>query len=175
MVQANAFYSPEAKGILFGYFAANKTNQGRNLPGQCVFTCLSHDIIAHEVTHAVIDGIRAYFTEPTNPDVLAFHEAFAIWRPLQPLLTFGSSPGRHSKDRGRLYQFELKPDMASPRSGPRRPVAKWGANDAELAGEIRKRNPLIDLAQQVWRSAGINRGLRSALDHQPMRRTSTRE
>jgi len=42
-----------------------------------VFTCLSHDIIAHEVTHAIIDGIRTYFTEPTNPDVLAFHEAFA--------------------------------------------------------------------------------------------------
>ena len=46
-------------------------------PGQRVFTCLSQDIIAHEVTHAVIDGIRTYFTEPTNPDVLAFHEGFA--------------------------------------------------------------------------------------------------
>ena len=77
MVQANAFYSPQAKGILFGYFKAEKKNQGRNLPGQRVFTCLSHDIIAHEVTHAIIDGIRTYFTEPTNPDVLAFHEAFA--------------------------------------------------------------------------------------------------
>src|SRR5262249_30131613 len=48
MAQANAFYSPEAHGILFGYFATRKTNQGRNLPGQRVFTCLSHDIIAHE-------------------------------------------------------------------------------------------------------------------------------
>ena len=74
---ANAYYSPEAHGILFGYFAAGQSNQGRNLPGQRVFTCLSHDIIAHEVTHAVIDGIRTYFTEPTNPDVLAFHEGFA--------------------------------------------------------------------------------------------------
>ena len=75
--QANAYYSPQAHGILFGYFTANKTGQGRNLPGQRVFTCLSQDIIAHEVTHAVIDGIRTYFTEPTNPDVLAFHEGFA--------------------------------------------------------------------------------------------------
>ena len=47
--------------------ARRKPNQGNNLPGQRVFTCLSHDIIAHEVTHAVIDGIRTYFTEPTNP------------------------------------------------------------------------------------------------------------
>ena len=77
MQQANAYYSPQAHGILFGYFNANKTGQGRNLPGQLVFTCLSQDIIAHEVTHAVIDGIRTYFTEPTNPDVLAFHEGFA--------------------------------------------------------------------------------------------------
>ena len=75
--QANAYYSPQAHGILFGYFRAGKTGQGRNLPGQLVFTCLSQDIIAHEVTHAVIDGIRTYFMEPTNPDVLAFHEGFA--------------------------------------------------------------------------------------------------
>jgi hypothetical protein len=167
MVQANAFYSPEAKGILFGYFAANKTYQGRNLPGQCVFTCLSHDIIAHEVTHAVIDGIRAYFTEPTNPDVLAFHEAFAD---LAALFSHFSHPevllDTIQKTGGRLYQFELKPDMASPQSGAAAASNKSGrANDAELVGEIRKRNPLIDLAQQFGEATGINRGLRSALDH----------
>ena len=29
------------------------------------------------MTHAVLDGMHVYFTEPTNPDVYAFHEAFA--------------------------------------------------------------------------------------------------
>ena len=77
MQQANAFYSPDAHGILFGYFRADEGDVGRNLPGQTVFTCLSHDIVVHETTHAVVDGIRGYFTERTNPDVLAFHEAFA--------------------------------------------------------------------------------------------------
>src|SRR5260370_26938710 len=77
MAQANAFYSPDAHAILFGYFAASKTDPGANLPGQTVFTCLTHDIIAHETTHAVVDGIRSYLMEPTNPDVAAFHEAFA--------------------------------------------------------------------------------------------------
>jgi hypothetical protein len=77
MCQANAFYGPAAHGILFGYFKASRTQPGRNLPGQTVFTCLSHDIIAHETTHAIVDGIREYFMEPTNIDVPAFHEAFA--------------------------------------------------------------------------------------------------
>ena len=42
-----------------------------------VFTCLSHDIVAHETTHALLDGLHRRFQEATNPDVLAFHEAFA--------------------------------------------------------------------------------------------------
>ncbi len=29
------------------------------------------------MTHAVLDGMHVYFTEPSNPDVFAFHEAFA--------------------------------------------------------------------------------------------------
>jgi hypothetical protein len=33
--------------------------------------------VAHEVTHALLDGLRAHFSEPTNPDVLGFHEGFA--------------------------------------------------------------------------------------------------
>src|SRR5438093_1569463 len=38
---------------------------------------LSHDIIAHETTHALLDGMHSRFIEPTHPDALAFHEAFA--------------------------------------------------------------------------------------------------
>src|SRR3954470_2100458 len=61
LCQANAFYDPQVHGILFGYFRAILPAPGKNLPGQTVFTCLSHDIIAHETTHAIVDGIRAYF------------------------------------------------------------------------------------------------------------------
>ena len=42
-----------------------------------VFTCLSSDIIAHEMTHALLDGLHRRFQEASNPDVPAFHEAFA--------------------------------------------------------------------------------------------------
>src|SRR5262249_48851075 len=75
--EANAYYSPEKKALLFGYFPAVLSNPGENLPGGMVFTCLSHDVVAHETTHALLDGLHRYFAEPSNLDVLAFHEAFA--------------------------------------------------------------------------------------------------
>lgn len=73
---ANAFFDPKLNAVCFGYFTADENNPGENLPGQTVFTCLSQDIIAHEVTHAVVHRLRPYFAEPTNRDVLAFHEGF---------------------------------------------------------------------------------------------------
>jgi hypothetical protein len=75
--EANAYYSPEKKALLFGYFTATASTRGMLAPGATVFACLSHDIVAHETTHALLDGLHRYFNEPSNPDVLAFHEAFA--------------------------------------------------------------------------------------------------
>jgi len=75
--EANAYYSPERKALLFGYFTAATENSGDVLPGGVVFTCLSHDIIAHETAHALLDGLHPRFGQPTNLDVLAFHEAFS--------------------------------------------------------------------------------------------------
>jgi hypothetical protein len=74
---ANAYYSPLKKAVLFGYFSSTPADDTQLMPDSLVFTCLSHDIIAHEVTHAILDGIYGHYSEPTNPDVLAFHEAFA--------------------------------------------------------------------------------------------------
>ena len=42
-----------------------------------IFSCLSHDIVAHETTHALLDGMHPRFIEASHADVLAFHEAFA--------------------------------------------------------------------------------------------------
>lgn len=74
--EQNAYYSPQKKALLFGYFPVTRRDEN-NTPGTMVFTCLSHHIIAHEVTHALLDGVHPRFNEPTNPDVHAFHEAFA--------------------------------------------------------------------------------------------------
>jgi hypothetical protein len=75
--RANAYYDPDKKALLMGYFPAQGSDVGENLPGGTIFSCLSFDIIAHETTHALLDGMHRYFAVPSNPDVLAFHEAFA--------------------------------------------------------------------------------------------------
>ena len=75
--ESNAYYSPAKKALLFGYFQNSNLNSNELLPYGNVFTCLSHDIIAHETTHALLDGIFKNFIEPTNYDTLAFHEAFS--------------------------------------------------------------------------------------------------
>ncbi len=66
---ANAFYSERDESLLFGYFPGGD--------GKPVFSCLSHDVVAHETTHALIDGLRGRFTDPSSPDQAAFHEGFA--------------------------------------------------------------------------------------------------
>jgi hypothetical protein len=75
--EANAYYSPNKVAMLFGYFGASADNPGDHMPNGRVFTCLSHDIVAHETTHALLDGMHRQFMSASNPDVLAFHEAFA--------------------------------------------------------------------------------------------------
>lgn len=156
MVSANAAYSPSAKGILFGYFRASAVDPGRNLPGQTVFTCLSHDIIVHEMTHAILDGIRTYFSERTSPDVAAFHEAFAdivaLFRHFSHKEALVDTIQRTG---GKLYQFHLEPEA--------------GLSDGITTIQAQKLqdNPLIGLAQQFGEARGTGRALRQALSELP--------
>lgn len=68
-IRANAFYSNIKRALIFGLVPDEK---GRNL-----YSCLSHDIIAHETTHAVLDGLRPGYFTAGLPDQGAFHEGFA--------------------------------------------------------------------------------------------------
>jgi hypothetical protein len=156
MVAANAFYSPQAHGILFGYFRASDSDPGRNLPGQVVYTCLSHDIVVHETTHAIIDGIRRHFMEQTNPDVAAFHEGFAdivaLFRHFTHQETLLDTIQRTG---GTLFQAELAPDVPT------------GKGPVSITAQLAGRNPLVDLAQQFGEATGRGKGLRSALETPP--------
>lgn len=99
--EANAYYSKDDRALLFGYFPNSK---GKVEPGSApgdsdakeveeeilpeerrrkplfrstVFTCLSHDVVAHETTHALLDGLRPRFTDRSSPEQAGFHEGFA--------------------------------------------------------------------------------------------------
>jgi hypothetical protein len=66
--QANAYYSEESESLVFGYVRS---------PHAPTFFGLSHDIIVHETTHALLDGLRDGFTHPSSPDQAALHEGLA--------------------------------------------------------------------------------------------------
>ena len=71
----NAFYSEQDKALMFGYFRAPKPDSQTGV--ELVFTCLSHDVVAHETTHAILDGLREHYTQPSSPEQAGFHEGFA--------------------------------------------------------------------------------------------------
>ncbi|BCT94148.1 hypothetical protein LYSHEL_00190 [Lysobacter helvus] len=64
----NAFYDRGTGGIHFFYF--------EGFEGKPVFTCLSHDIITHELGHAVLDGLKPGYNEVSSPETAGFHEYF---------------------------------------------------------------------------------------------------
>lgn len=72
--EPNAFYSREDRGLFFGYFDGSATRGGSP---KVIYTSLAHDVVAHEATHAVLDGLRSSYLEPSSPDQAAFHEGFA--------------------------------------------------------------------------------------------------
>jgi len=74
--EANAFYSKEERALLFGYFPA-RANPAKSDQWPNIFTCLAHDVIAHETTHALLDGLRERYADPCSPEQAGFHEGFA--------------------------------------------------------------------------------------------------
>ncbi len=67
----NAYYERQSHSIQFFYFRADKP------PYPTIYTSLSHDIIAHEAAHAILDGIAPDLYSAVTPQSLALHEAIA--------------------------------------------------------------------------------------------------
>lgn len=157
MQEANAFYSRDLGALCFGYFAAPDEVDGLNLPGQTVFTCLSHDVVAHETVHALVDSQREFFLEATSYDSAAFHEAFADIVALfqhfsvrEALLAVIQATG------GDIFRTEIGPEVAPLAAGP------------SLVPELTTGNPLVGLARQFGVAIGARGTLRSALGTPPV-------
>ncbi len=70
-----AYYNLVDRALCFGYFVSAPNTP---LPETHVFTCLSQDVIALELTHALLEGLGVLVNSyGTNPEVIAFHEALA--------------------------------------------------------------------------------------------------
>ncbi len=156
MQEANAFYSRDLEALVFGYFPASDLDPVSNLPGQTIFTCLSHDIIAHETTHALVDGQRIHFMEATSPDTLAFHEAFAdIVALFQHFSLKEVLLDVIKKTGGLIYRSQLSSGI----------LIEDG--EAEITPELNTSNPLVQLARQFGEAMGQRAALRSALGTKP--------
>ena len=82
--EPNAFYADDDQALYFGYFPDGE---------ETVYTALAHDIVAHETTHAILDGLRRRFDTPALPDQAGFHEGISDVVALLSLLSSPASTG----------------------------------------------------------------------------------
>jgi hypothetical protein len=161
MAEANAYYADDVRAVLFGYLPAKPRRGTRAGPGlriarserldpDAIYTCLSHDVVAHETTHAVLDGLRPRFLMPGLPDQPAFHEGLADIVAL--LSVFSMTEVVLSL----LGQANLKGLIA----------------DRKVTDQELKKNALFTLAEQVGSALKDERG--SALRDSITLRPSTR-
>jgi hypothetical protein len=68
MHERNAYYDRGSGTLQFGFFDAPD--------GRRIHTCLSHDIVAHELGHAVLDGLKPRYNEIASAQTAGFHEYF---------------------------------------------------------------------------------------------------
>jgi hypothetical protein len=134
---ANAFYSRDAEALLFGYFPDENN--------QMVYACLSHDVVAHETTHALLDALHERYMDPSSRDQAAFHEGFAD---IVALLSVFSLP--------EVVRALLGSE------DPLQPIKDTKHAEDELAARLRT-SALLGLAEQMGDALQQQRGLSGAL------------
>lgn len=136
--EANAYYDRSSRGVFFGFVPQRgRTN---------IYTCLSSDVVAHEVSHAVLDGLRQRYLGGVLRDGLAFHEALADIVALFSTIT--------SVD---TVRAELRRELS-------RKVRRGGAKT--VSAELRQ-GTLFGLAAELGTSYGQSGGLRRSVTLEP--------
>ncbi|MFW0795281.1 hypothetical protein AAFP30_15815 [Gordonia sp. CPCC 205515] len=136
-VEANAFYSREHNAVLFGWLPSI----GGRPP---VYTTLSYDVISHEVSHAILDGLRPRYTEPGLPDQLAFHEALADLVALLSVFTLDGVAARLLAPSKSKVRFPSDRDAMAIEDEAQRREQLWRGR-----AETLKQTPLLSLAEEI--------------------------
>lgn len=146
---ANAFYSRRDEALLFGYFAGEDGT---------VFSSLSHDVVAHETTHALVDGLRERYVDPSSPDQAAFHEGFADVVALLSVFSL----------REVVETLLVASDQESGGRSTRKPVTGRVTQGAVTEAALKK-SALLSLAEQMGQELSLVRGrpLRRSLELEP--------
>ena len=125
----NAYYEPDEAALCFGYVTSGEKSIGATQPGAYVFTSLSHDVIAHETAHAMLDGMRPHLMRPSNPDVAAFHEGLADLVALLMRFRYRDVVRRGLEDsKDQTLDSSLLTDMAK----------QWGRTDGDGQAPLRR-------------------------------------
>jgi hypothetical protein len=158
MANAHAMLTGE---LAFGYFRAGAEATGRTVPGQTVFTCLSHDVIVHTAMHGILNGVRpdlaaAYWqSSDSDLDTRAFQESFADLSAL--LLHFAHREAlldTIQRTGGVIYRSVLQADGEA-------------AGAPRIQAELTASNPLLALASGFGEALGHGGGLRKTLFEPP--------
>lgn len=167
---ANAFYSPLDEALVFGYFPAPDD-------GSVIFSCLSHDIVAHETTHALLDGLRNRFTVPSSPDQAAFHEGFAdvvallsifsLREVVEVLLDLHVEAAAEGSDRRDPAREERRQAVRHRKreQPPREGAAAAVVDKSALDEDTLRRSLLFGLAEEMGEELTLSRG-------EPLRRSA---
>jgi hypothetical protein len=148
MLGANAAYTPDRNAVVFGYLPPLGGNDA-------AYACLSYDVIAHEVTHAILDGLRPRYVEPGLPDQLAFHEALADLVAMLSVFELKGVAERlllgHSE--GHRIHFPSDKGLAAIKDKKDRAVARIAGRRDWL-----KENALLGLGEQLGRARALRDG-----------------
>jgi hypothetical protein len=168
---ANAFYSEKDRALCFGYFTPP---EGIEKKKGTVFTCLSHDVVAHETTHALLDGLRGRYTDPSSPDQAGFHEGFADIVALLSVFSLKDVVGallpgveeigeKNAKNKGKTA---AKPKAVKP---PSNPETRATITKKYLTEENLRQSVLLGLAEQMGQALSGIRGssLRRSVEIKP--------
>ncbi|MEO0530030.1 MAG: hypothetical protein AAF266_05550 [Planctomycetota bacterium] len=150
--EANAFYSRADEALLFGYFAGANSKPSETRSGR-IYTCLSHDIVAHETTHALLDGVRQLYQLPSLPDQAALHEGLSDLVAILSAASVADLVEQCLENEFKRAEADDSTDQ-SPRSSSLGSPEERSADDHHIYDQVKRRGRYIQVTEGETLAAG---------------------